>query len=308
MLYKSLFRRALAINFTSNTIRSTSAMASSPRSFTLDRSIFNETLYSRVRDFWFGDLPETASTPSPEAIKTWYGAGKTPEQKQEFDSECHENFGYALKALGRDRLTLPAFEDYEKDIQDAENIASPLLTEVKEAQAQDTKKGSNTLLSLILLLDQMPRNMYRDIPGLKLVYGHYDRLAFTLLHSSLKLSPNSIDHESMRLRYIWKSWYLMPLMHSEHIASHGMFEQITKRWRNDVAEANDTEAVDFIATVLGFEEKHMEPLRKFGRYPHRNEAMGRQSTKEETEYLKSAETFGVKQQQKEPQEIEKSEL
>ena len=310
MLYTSLFRRAVALQVTSNTFRSFSssavAMASPPQSFTLDRGIFNQTLYSEIRDFWFAGLPEGATAANYPALQKWYGVGLPPEQKKAFDGECHGNFGHALKAIGPEKLALPTFESFEKDIENAATTATPLLNEVKEAQAQDEKKGADTLLSLILLLDQMPRNIYRDPAGLGLVYHHYDRLSLALLYSSMNLSPNPVEYSSYRLRPVIRSWYLMPLIHAEHLSSHDLFSEITKRCRKYVADAGDTEALVYVDMALKAEEDHLEPLTRFGRYPHRNEALGRQSTPEEVEFLKTGKSFGV--QQSGEKDIEKSEL
>lgn len=307
MLYTHLFRRALAVQLTGTTIRSFSSsspfafasMASPPQSYTLDRNIFNEPLYSHLRDFWFSDVPKDARAPSFQMAKKWFGIDKTQEQKDDFDKECYANYGQALEALSPKKLELPAFESYEKDIEHAEAISAPLLGEVKEAQGRDEEAGTKTLLSLILLLDQMSRNIYRDPAGLRLVFGHYDRLAFTLLRSSMKLSPNPLEHKSVQHRPVFESWFLMPLMHSEHLASHELYLDFARRTQAEMKRLGDQDGIEYIERNIDFEIKHQDPLKKFGRYPHRNEALGRQSTKEELEYLEGAETFGVKQGQSE---------
>lgn len=287
-------------------------MASPPQSFTLDRNTFNESLYSHLRDFWFADVPKDARAPTFEMTKRWFGVDKTQEQKASFDAECYANYGHALEALRPEKLALPEFESYEKDIEDAETISAPLLGEVREAQARDEEAGTKTLLSLILLLDQMSRNIYRDPAGLRLVFGHYDRLAFTLLRSSMKLSPNPIQHESVRFRPVFEGWFLMPLMHSEHLPSHDLFLKLGRDNLDGMKRVQDDEGIAYLERNIDFELQHQEPLRKFGRYPHRNQALGRESTKAELEYLEGAETFGVKQGQGEKKdgkdEIEKSEL
>ena len=63
--------------------------------------------------------------------------------------------------------------------------------------------------------------------------------------------------------------------------------------------ANDHEALDFVRQGENAQSEHREPLEKFGRYPHRNECLGRRSTADEAEYLKTAKTFGVEQGNKE---------
>lgn len=320
MLYTHLFRRAVAIQLSGASIRSFSttspfaaaAMTSPPQSFNLDRNIFNESLYSHLRDFWFSEVPKDARAPTFEMTKRWFALDKTQEEKEQFDKQCYGEFGHALEALRPDVLELPKFESYEKDIKDAETLSAPLLGAVKDAQARGEEAGSKTLLSLILLLDQMSRNIYRDPAGLQLVFRHYDRLAFTLLRSSMKLSPNPLEHESVQFRPVYEMWYFMPLMHSEHLPSHQLFLDLETKTLEELKRLGDENAIEHVQRNIDFEIKHQEPMKKFGRYPHRNEALGRKSTKEELEYLEGAETFGVKQGQgnkkQNKDDFEKSEL
>jgi uncharacterized protein (DUF924 family) len=239
-------------------------------------------------------------------LSKWFGVGKTLEEKGEFDVECLENFGPALKALAPEKLELPTFESYEKDLENAETISAPLFAEVKDAQAQDTKKGTDTLLSLILLLDQMPRNIFRDPKSLPLVFRHYDRISWSLLYSSLRLDPNPINHPSIQKRVVFQFWFLMPLMHSEHLASHELFMSIITKWRKEIE--GDKASEGFMDNNIEFEGKHQEPLKLFGRYPHRNAALGRNSTKEEEAYVKEAGSFGVQQSTDDKKKEGKSEL
>lgn len=61
----------------------------------------------------------------------------------------------------------------------------------------------------------------------------------------------------------------------------------------DILSRNLDEVRAFLNTVLEFEKRHKVIIERFGRYPHRNEAMGREATPEEVEYLKNGgETFG----------------
>ena len=47
-----------------------------------------------------------------------------------------------------------------------------------------------------------------------------------------------------------------------------------------------------MSIIKGYAEKHYNIIEKFGRFPHRNQVLQRESTEEEIEYLKSAQTFG----------------
>ncbi|KAK6432812.1 hypothetical protein LTR95_011015 [Oleoguttula sp. CCFEE 5521] len=260
--------------------------------YTLDKSHFNPELYKGLRELWFPGM-ENATAASKEAIQRWFGMGLSDAQKRDFDSQCHGLAISALDSISPSAITLPPFTNYESDMSNSNEIAGPLLGEVRDAQARDPKSGTETLLSLILLLDQMPRNIYRTPSQLPLVYNHYDRLALSLLYSSMSLSSNPLNNLFFKRRPVYTQWLLMPLIHAEHIPSHDLWGKYTDETEALVKEADDQEALGFLAKGRESQKQHVEILRKFGRYPHRNEGLGRESTAEEVEWLKTGETFGV---------------
>ncbi|KAK5118230.1 hypothetical protein LTR85_008210 [Meristemomyces frigidus] len=273
-------------------------MATPSRSFRLDRSIFNQSMYAELRNFWFDGLGATSTAPTMEVLKRWWGVGSTAEEKAVFDGQCRARFEIAMESIGPSKLSLPPFKSYEEEIENAEVIAAPLLAEVKDAQQEDEKAGAETLLSLILLLDQMTRNIYRDQEGLRLVYEHYDRLAFTLLRASMALQPNPVQHASWRGNPTVQVWMIMPLLHAEHLPSIELQGEMLADLRRECEDANDEAALRYTAGGAQANADHRGPLEMFGRYTHRNEALGRMNTPEEDEYLKTAKTFGVKQTKK----------
>lgn len=278
-------------------MRSVATMATPPQSFQLDRSLFNGSLYSEIRNFWYDGLPVEATAPTLDLLKKWWGFNRTEEEKEVFDGECRTRFGPALESIGPAKLSLPPFKSYEEDIEHASTLAAPFLAEVKNAQQEDEKKGADTLLSLILLLDQMPRNIHRDQEGLRLVWGHYDRLVSSLLRSSLALSPSPVRHPSWK-GMSQKTWILLPFVHTEHLPSHSLWAQLIAELKTECEEAKDEPALVLVANAQKAEAEHLEPLERFGRYPHRNECLGRNNTPEEDEFMKTAKTFGVKQVKK----------
>ena len=262
--------------------------------FTLDRDIFNPTLYSRIQSLWFANIPHNATHADPEALKAWYGMG-TESEKAAFDRQCHVCAGDALAAVGPQRLALAPFRSHDEEKLHAGMLSRPFLEEVKAAQARGEGQGADTLLALVLLLDQMPRNIFRTREELPMVYNHYDRLSLALLESARKLNPIPFEYEPYRHRPVVKSWYFMPLVHSESLAAHALFAELHRSMHERVASRGDEKAVAHLAAAMNAERQHLEPLRRFGRYPHRNECLQRRNTPEESEYLKTAHTFGVKQ-------------
>lgn len=169
-------------------------------------------------------------------------------------------------------------------------------------------------LSLILLLDQIPRNCYRGASS-GIVFRFYDPLAKDIALAAIERGIPDGEPE-IRWQFTYRSWFFLPLMHSEDLAAHdkamkgyelmakdvhdllntaisGEDEYRTKAAK--VVKGNTTAANTFAETQIDFEKRHNDIIKRFGRYPHRNEALGRENTIEETEYLEGGgETFGSK--------------
>jgi len=271
-------------------------MATSAQSFRLDHGIWNQTLYSQMREFWFGDIAPNADMPPIDQMKKWFGVGQAPEDKQELDRQCRKMAGSAIESVGPEHLSLPAFTSYEDEEAQAETIVSPFFNEVEVARQQDEEKGAKTLLSLVLLLDQMPRNLFREQHELPLVYRHYDRLAYMLVAGSLHKTPNLFIHSSILKRMYWM-WFYLPFTHCEHLPTHQRLYEIGQRTAALAKEPQEGPIADFAQSWTKAYKEHLEPIEKFGRFPHRNQCLGRENTPEETKYLKTADTFGVEQKE-----------
>ena len=121
-------------------------------------------------------------------------------------------------------------------------------------------------LAEIIILDQFPRNMFRDTAQA----FDTDRLAVILAQEAV---ANQVDRE---LTPPQKSFLYMPLMHSESALIH---ETAMELYSQPGLEFN-----------LDFEKKHIAIIDRFGRYPHRNAILGRESTDEEVEFLAGPES------------------
>jgi len=116
-------------------------------------------------------------------------------------------------------------------------------------------------LAEIIVLDQFSRNMFRDTPA-----------AFAQDVLALVLSQTAIDAgDDQRLDSQQQAFLYMPFMHSESPVMH---QRAVDLFSQPGLEGN-----------LDFELKHKEIIDRFGRYPHRNLVLGRESTNEELEFL-----------------------
>jgi uncharacterized protein (DUF924 family) len=146
----------------------------------------------------------------------------------------------------------------------------------------------------MILLDQIPRNLYRTHESLKLVFGHYDVLSLSLTHRLMSLNPRPDLAADIRFRPVLRMWFYMPLMHSESRDDHRLLLRILDDAKLDMDGKGDEEAAKYVEFFRGFEKRHADIIEKFGRYPHRNACMNREATEEEKKYLEDGgETFGV---------------
>ncbi len=122
-------------------------------------------------------------------------------------------------------------------------------------------------LALAIVLDQFPLNMFRG-----------DKRCFSSEAKAIAVAKHTIGNgldkliEKDHLTFLY-----MPLMHSEDLDDQ---ENSVKLFRAAGLREN-----------AAFAEHHKEIVRRFGRFPHRNEILGRESTEKEVEYLNSNEAF-----------------
>jgi uncharacterized protein (DUF924 family) len=126
-------------------------------------------------------------------------------------------------------------------------------------------------LALVILLDQFTRNIYRGSPrafasdakAVEIAAAGYDANEFDAF--------DAIDHMFLSL----------PFSHSENL------EHQKRAVRHGVHYANSArpEWKKMIRNGVDFSRKHLDVVARFGRFPHRNAVLGRESTPEEREYL-----------------------
>jgi uncharacterized protein (DUF924 family) len=124
------------------------------------------------------------------------------------------------------------------------------------------RKDPEGRLAEIIVLDQFSRNIHRGKPD-----------AFSSDPLALALAQEMVLHNyDQQLTTVQKSFCYLPYMHSESVLIH---EQAVKLYSQKGLEYN-----------LDFEDQHKRIIDRFGRYPHRNEILGRESTDEEIAFLK----------------------
>jgi len=126
-------------------------------------------------------------------------------------------------------------------------------------------------LALIILTDQFPRNIYRDTPQ-----------AFAYDAKALGWCLDGLAQRSdLQLRPIERVFFYLPLEHSESLAH----QERMVRCFEELFAAVALEQKQTFAEYLDFARRHRDIIGRFGRFPHRNKILGRESTPEEIAFL-----------------------
>jgi uncharacterized protein (DUF924 family) len=199
-----------------------------------------------IREFWFGRLPLSADGLN-RRIRFWFG-GDTTELGRLRDEHMRARFGELLELAASGDLASWA-------------------------------DGPRRRLSLILLLDQFPRNMFRGSPR---AFAQ-DAQALALTLSGMQSAADAA------LDVVERMFFYMPLQHAE---SREVQDESVAAYRRLLAEAPQELRGPFAAASRSA-ENHRAIIEQFGRFPHRNRVLGRASTAAEEEWLrKGGERFG----------------
>jgi uncharacterized protein (DUF924 family) len=135
------------------------------------------------------------------------------------------------------------------------------------------------ILALILLFDQFPRNIHRGTSK-----------AFTYDNKALSLAMRGIEAgRDQHLDYFERMFFCMPFQHAEDLA----VQEVSVALFRGMVNAAPADMSDLGRSTAEFAELHQDIIQRFGRFPHRNEILGRESTPEEEAYLKKGgATFG----------------
>jgi uncharacterized protein (DUF924 family) len=137
-----------------------------------------------------------------------------------------------------------------------------LLEQAARGELYGWRAAPSGRLAEIIVLDQFSRNVFRNTPR---AFAQ-DPMALVLAQEAVAAG---VHHE---LEPVRRAFLFLPYMHSESRAIHEVAEVLYREF----APADNYE----------FELKHKAIIDRFGRYPHRNEVLGRTSTPEELEFLK----------------------
>ena len=187
-----------------------------------------------VLEFWFGELRDDEPVASEKTALWW------------------------KKQASTDALIKLHFE---------QSVRSAAAGELD--QWRDSALGR---LALIILLDQFPRNIYRDTPAA----FAYDSIARDTCLQGLG------SGDDQRLKPIQRVFFYLPLEHAEDSALQARSVALFRKLVTDVG----ADKAKGFKGYLDFAIKHQVIIDRFGRFPHRNAILQRDSTADELEFLK----------------------
>ncbi|MFP5413821.1 MAG: DUF924 family protein [Gammaproteobacteria bacterium] len=149
----------------------------------------------------------------------------------------------------------------------------PLVIAALAGERDDWARTPAGLLALVILTDQFTRNIYRDTP--QAFAG--DPRALGWCRQALAEGMDGALHPLERL------FLYLPLEHSEVLADQKACIVLMEA----LVAAADPAARAQLADALDYARRHGEVIRRFGRFPHRNAILGRESTAAEIAFLKT---------------------
>ncbi len=132
---------------------------------------------------------------------------------------------------------------------------------VSACPVQQLATDTRTAMAATIVLDQFPRNMFRNTPAAFASDAKARELARLVIERGL---DRALDKD-------WRVFLYLPFEHSESLADQDTCVML-------MAALNDAE-------YDRYAEAHRDVIREFGRFPHRNRILGRQSTPAEEEFL-----------------------
>jgi uncharacterized protein (DUF924 family) len=133
------------------------------------------------------------------------------------------------------------------------------------------QNAPRSALALVLLLDQFPRNVGR---GTARAFAHD---AHALVTARAAIAAGHLEH----LAPIEQAFLILPFQHSESIE----MQRESVRRSEEIRRAAPPSWQPLLAHYADFARQHLALIERFGRFPHRNRALGRDSTPEERAYL-----------------------
>lgn len=164
---------------------------------------------------------------------------------------------------------------FEKNAAFDEAIRTRFEDTVRAAAAGELEHWERTApgaLALVIVLDQFSRNLYRG-----------SARAFAADARARAVADRALSRRlDQDIPLAQRHFFFLPFEHSESTGDQERSVALFQAW----AEAHDGPARDQALEQMRYVHRHAEIVARFGRFPHRNEALGRESTEAEIAFLR----------------------
>jgi uncharacterized protein (DUF924 family) len=173
-----------------------------------------------------------------------------------FGREGEEGYGKFREAwFNRD-------PEFDREIRDR---FEPVYEEAAAGRLDHWKSEARSCLALIVVLDQFPRNMYRG-----------DARMYAADEKAREAARHAVEHAYDReLSPYGRLFMYLPFEHSEELDDQRLSVELFRGLATEMGSED----------LLGYAVRHLEIVERFGRFPHRNEILGRRTTPEEMKFL-----------------------
>ncbi|HKI73398.1 MAG TPA: DUF924 family protein [Pseudomonadales bacterium] len=194
------------------------------------------------------------TNPADDIIEFWIGPAATdPEESS-----------------ARARLWYQSTPESDEDLR---HRFGDLLNQAEQGELEHWRETANGTLALVILMDQFSRNLYR---GTAQAFSNDDHVA--------AVAEQAVDTGlDQQMSWIGRAFLYHPFEHSERIDRQERSVELFSKLVEDAPG-------DWKKHLEGFAEyaaEHRNVVKQFGRFPHRNAVLGRESTPEEIAYLDS---------------------
>ncbi|MCZ6560729.1 MAG: DUF924 domain-containing protein [Gammaproteobacteria bacterium] len=197
------------------------------------------------------------SNAADEILRFWFG-------EQEDDADI---------AKAQKSIWWSKNQDVDREISESYRAK---LEEACNGDLADWENSGRGMLALIILVDQFSRNIYRD-----------DARSFANDHLARDWCRQMLARRlDMELRPIERVFAYFPLEHSEDMADQDQCVALFATLREQASDRHK----DLLNGFLGFANAHRDIIVRFGRYPHRNKILARESTDDEKIFLTQPES------------------
>lgn len=181
--------------------------------------------------------------------------------------ELHEGF----PLTDRSNLWWHSSESTDQEIRElfGQQVSAALAGQLDSWQ--ETPQGR---LALVILLDQFTRNIYR---------GSADAFAGDEKALALALAGIAAGQDK-GLDPVHRLFFYMPLEHSEALKNQDLCLDCLEKLRAEVPQQAQLK----IDAAIDFAQQHRDVIQRFGRFPHRNVVLGRESTAQELAHLNAS--------------------